>query len=103
MAASTVESQREGKIVREDQRIIDSRISSLQSQTKMLQTQLKKREREIADLNVQVKESSELRYGKDKVISVIAVVAFILLLYAVFLQVRLNKVVAAASRKKKKA
>lgn len=103
MAASTVESQREGKIVREDQRIIDSRISSLQSQIKMLQTQLKKREREMADLNVQVKESSELRYGKDKVISILAVVAFILLLYAVFLQVRLNKVTAAASRKKKKA
>ncbi|WP_377511182.1 hypothetical protein [Pontibacter locisalis] len=102
MAASTVESQREGKIVLEDQRIIDSRISGLQSQVKTLQSQLKKREREIADLNEQIKESYNLRYGKDKVITILAVVAFVLLLYAVFLQVRLNKA-ATVTRKKKKA
>ncbi|WP_439882895.1 hypothetical protein ACSX1A_06945 [Pontibacter sp. MBLB2868] len=101
MAVTTVDSQREGKIVREDQRIIDSRISDLQSQIKMLQVQLKKKEREVADLNIQVQESSDLRYGKDQVIAIIAGVAFLLLLYAVFLQVRLNKALATGRKKKK--
>lgn len=98
IAESTVESQREGKIVREDQRIIDARINGLNSQIKTLQVQLKKREREIKDHNDQLKASAELRYGKDKVISVLAVVSFILLLYAVFLQVRLSRVKAAAAK-----
>ncbi|WP_222621555.1 prominin family protein [Pontibacter cellulosilyticus] len=96
IAESTVELQREGKIVREDQRIIDARFSNLQSQVKTLQSQIKKRERTIKELEDQVTASSDLRYGKDKVISIMAVVCFILLLYAVFLQVRLNKAKAAA-------
>ncbi|GAB3201318.1 CRISPR/Cas system-associated endoribonuclease Cas2 [Pontibacter aydingkolensis] len=96
IAASTVETQREGKIVREDQRIIDARFANLQSQVKTVQSQIKKRERTIKDLEEQLASSSELRYGKDKVISIMAVACFILLLYAVFLQVRLGKAKAAA-------
>ena len=96
LAESTVELQREGKIVREDQRIIDARFSNLQSQVKTLQSQIKKRERTIKELEDQVKASADLRYGKDKVISIMAVVCFILLMYAVFMQVRLSKVKAAA-------
>ncbi|WP_299822078.1 hypothetical protein [uncultured Pontibacter sp.] len=98
IAESTVGAQREGKIIREDQRIIDARFANLQSQVKTLQSQLKKRERTIKDLEEQVNASAELRYGKDKVISILAVVCFILLLYAVFLQVRLGKAKAAAAK-----
>ena len=99
IAESTVELQREGKIVREDQRIIDARFSNLQSQVKTLQSEVKKRERTIKELEDQVKASADLRYGKDKVISIVAVVCFILLLYAVFLQVRLNRLKAIPSAK----
>lgn len=91
VAESTVETQRTGKISDEDQRLINARIYDLQSQIKTLQSQVKKRERTIRDLEEQVQASHELRYGKDKVISILAVVAFVLLLYAVFLQVRLSK------------
>lgn len=98
IAENTVETRREGKIVREDQRIIDARFGNLQSQIKTLQSQLKKRERTIKDMEEQVNASAELRYGKDKVISVMAVVCFILLMYAVFLQVRLGKAKAVATK-----
>jgi len=91
VAENTVETQRAGKITIEDQRLINTRIRDLQSQIKMLQSQIKQRERSIADLKEQVKASDEQRYGKDKVIAILAVAAFILLLYAVFLQVRLSK------------
>jgi hypothetical protein len=64
-----------------------------------LQTQLKNREREIASLKEQMAESSDLRYGKDKVIAIVISLAFILLLYAVYLQVSLTKA-KALSRKK---
>ncbi|MDX5436369.1 MAG: hypothetical protein LPK03_04205, partial [Pontibacter sp.] len=80
-------------------RIIDARFSNLQSQVKTLQSEVKKRERTIKELEDQVKASADLRYGKDKVISIIAVVCFILLLYAVFLQVRLNRLKAIPSAK----
>ena len=101
VAESTVENQREGKMTVQDQRIISARMADLQSQIKMLQTNMKKRERTIKDLEAQLAESSELRYGKDKVITVLGAAAFILLLYSIFLQIRLSN----ASRKvrKKKA
>ncbi len=101
IAESTVETQREGKMVREDQRIIDTRISGLQSQIKTVQSQLKKRERTIKELEEQVNASADLRYGKDKVISILAVVCFILLMYAVFLQVRLGKLKSPKGTRKK--
>lgn len=101
IAESTVETQREGKMVREDQRIIDTRISGLQSQIKTAQSQLKKRERTIKELEEQVNASADLRYGKDKVISILAVVCFILLMYAVFLQVRLGKLKSPKGTRKK--
>ncbi|MHA6247917.1 hypothetical protein ACXYMU_08290 [Pontibacter sp. CAU 1760] len=100
VAESTVESQREGKITIEDQRIIKAQMAELQSQIKMLQTNIKKRERTINDLELQLSDTAELRYGKDKVISILAVAAFILLLYAVVLQIRLNNVSKKAPRKK---
>ena len=99
IAASTVELQREGKIVREDQRIIDARFSNLQSQVKTLQSQIKKRERTIKELEEQINASAEVRYGKDKVITILAVLCAVLLLYAIFLQVRLGKAKAAAVAK----
>ena len=101
VAESTVESQREGKMTLQDQRIISTRMADLQSQIKMLQTNIKKRERTIKDLEAQLQDASELRYGKDKVISVLAGACFILLLYAIFLQVRLSN--ASKKVRKKKA
>ncbi len=98
VAESTVELQREGKIKVEDQRSIDRRFEDLQSQVKTLQSQLKKRERSIKDLEVEVKAADEKRYGKDKVIAILSVGAFILLLYAVMLQVKLNKKTARAKK-----
>jgi hypothetical protein len=100
VAESTVETQRTGKLTTEDQRLINARIYDLQSQIKTLQSQIKKRERTIKEHQDQVKASDELRYGKDKVISILAVASFILLLYAIFLQVRLNK---AGRKTRKKA
>jgi len=100
VAESTVESQREGKMTVEDQRIISARMADLQSQIKTLQTTIKKRERTIKDLEMQLNDTAELRYGKDKVISVLAVAAFVLLLYAVFLQIRLNNSSKKARKKK---
>ncbi|MFD2244788.1 hypothetical protein [Pontibacter ruber] len=100
VAESTVETQREGKITVEDQRLIKARMSDLQSQINTLQSQIKKRERSIKDLQDQLKATDEVRYGKDRVIAILAVAAFILLLYAVFLQVRLGN---AGKKKRKKA
>ena len=101
VAESTVDSQRAGKITVEDQRNISSRMADLQSQIKMLQTSTKKRERTIKDLEAQLNESAELRYGKDKVITVLAVASFVLLLYAIFLQIRLSN--ASKKVRKKRA
>ena len=99
IAKSTVELQREGKIVREDQRIIDARFSNLQSQVKTLQSDVKKRERTIKELEEQIKASADVRYGKDKVITFLAVLCAILLIYSIFLQVRLGKAKEAAVTK----
>ena len=100
VAESTVEIQREGKITVQDQRIVSAQIAELQSQIKTLNTNIKKRERVIKDLEAQVDETSELRYGKDKVITVLGVTSFVLLLYAVFLQVRLNRSTTKVRKKK---
>ncbi|MBB6610271.1 hypothetical protein H7F15_04405 [Pontibacter sp. Tf4] len=101
IAKSTVENQRAGKQIVVDQRQINERIRGLQSQINTLQSQLKKRERTIADLQLQVKEADEKRYGKDKVITVLAVAAAILLLYAIILQVSLSKTKAKLNAKAK--
>ncbi|WP_242918960.1 hypothetical protein [Pontibacter liquoris] len=100
IAESTVENQREGKITVEDQRIVNARIADLQSQIKVLQVNVKKRERTIHELQEQLKSKDDLRYGKDRVIAILAGAAVLFLLYAVFLQVRLNKVHAKGKKKK---
>lgn len=100
VAESTVEMQREGKITVQDQRIVSAQIGELQGQIRTLQVNIKKRERTIKDLEAQIAEASNLRYGKDKVISVLAVASFVLLLYSIFLQVRLNRTPAKARKKK---
>ncbi|MCC9167031.1 hypothetical protein [Pontibacter harenae] len=99
VAASTVDQQRAVKITVEDKRNIDAQINDLKGQIKTLQTNSKKRERIIKDLEAELKGADDIRYGKDKVISVLAVVSFILLLYAVFLQVRLNNSKVAPKKK----
>ncbi|WP_250419060.1 MULTISPECIES: hypothetical protein [Pontibacter] len=100
IAATTVETQRTGKQTVVDQRQINDRIEGLQSQISTLQSQIKKRERTIKDLEVQLNEANEKRYGKDKVITVLAIVSAILLLYAIMLQVRLNNAKNKVKKKK---
>ncbi|WP_235336750.1 hypothetical protein [Pontibacter korlensis] len=102
IAQTKVETNRQGKLTVEDQRNFEKQISSLKSEVKTLQSTLRKKDKEMADLQSQIKASYDIKYGKDKVITVLAVGAFILLLYAVFLQIRLNKA-SAKPRKKKKA
>lgn len=100
IAANTVETQRSGKQVQVDQRQINDRISGLQSQVSALQNQLKKRERTVKDLENHLSETDEVRYGKDKVIAILAGVVALLFFYAVFLQIRLGKAGATTRRKK---
>ncbi|WP_239022781.1 hypothetical protein [Pontibacter mangrovi] len=100
-AHQTVQSKRESKLTIEDQRNFEKQISSLKGEVKTLESTLRKKDREMAELQSQVKASYDVKYGKDKVITVLAVGAFILLLYAVFLQVRLNKANSKPKRKKK--
>ena len=100
VAESTVKNQRSGNQVLADQRQIDNRISELQSQVKTVQVQLKKRERTIKDLEMELEASKDRRYGKDRIIAILAVVAFILFAYAILAQLRLNR---AKSKGRKKA
>ncbi|MFT2009441.1 hypothetical protein ACMA1I_12255 [Pontibacter sp. 13R65] len=100
VAENTVEIQRSGKQVQVDQRQINDRIAGLQSQINTLESQLKKRERSLQDLQTELAASDEKRYGKDKVIAILAVAAFIIFLYAVLLQIRLGK---ATTKSKKKS
>jgi len=100
IAESTVENQRAGKQILQDERLINNQIADLQGQIKTLQSQAKKRERVILDLKEQLKATDEVRYGKDRVIAILAGAAFILFLYAVFLQVRLSR---KPAKKRKKA
>ena len=102
IAKNTVENQRSGKQIVVDQRQINNRIQSLQNQVDGLQNQLKKRERIVKDLEIQAQEADEKRYGKDKVITILAVVSTILLLYAIILQVRLNNAKAKPKTTRKK-
>ncbi|WP_018477859.1 hypothetical protein [Pontibacter roseus] len=101
IAQSTVENQRAGKQIVQDERLINNQIADLQGQIKTLQSQAKKRERVILDVQEQLKAADEVRYGKDRVIAILAGAAFVLFLYAVFLQIRLSK--KAAPKKRKKA
>jgi CRISPR/Cas system-associated endoribonuclease Cas2 len=100
IAESTVENQRAGKQILQDERLINSQIADLQGQIKTLQSQAKKRERVILDLKEQLKATDEVRYGKDRVIAILGGAAFLLFLYAVFLQVRLSR---KPAKKRKKA
>ncbi|MCX2739283.1 hypothetical protein [Pontibacter anaerobius] len=100
-AQSTVESKRQGKLTIEDQRNFEKQVSSLQGEVKTLESTLRKKDREMAELQSQVQASYDVKYGKDKVISVLAVGAFILLLYAVFLHVRLSKAKSKPGKRKK--
>ncbi|MBD1396230.1 hypothetical protein H9Q13_03550 [Pontibacter sp. JH31] len=100
IAQSTVENQRAGKQIQQDERLINSQIADLQGQISTLQSQAKKRERVILDLQEQLKGTDEVRYGKDRVIAVMSVLAFVLFLYAVFLQIRLSRKPATKKRKK---
>lgn len=101
IATSTVENNRASKLTIVDQRNFENQISSLKGEVKVLQTTLKKRERAIKDLESQLQSTYEIKYGKDKVISILGVTCFILLLYAVFLQVRLSSTKAKVRKKKK--
>jgi len=101
IAATKVETQRTGKQTVVDQRQINDRIESLQNQISGLQNQLKKRERAAQDHEQQLKDAAELRYGKDRVITALAVVVFILLLYAIIMHVRLNNTKAKLNAKPK--
>ncbi|MEJ8756578.1 hypothetical protein WG947_06205 [Pontibacter sp. H259] len=100
IAATTVESQRTGKQTVVDQRQINDRIEGLQNQITGLQNQLKKREAVVKDLEVQVKEADEKRYGKDKVITGMAILSVILLIYAITLQMKLNSAKNKVRKKK---
>ena len=100
IAATTVESQRTGKQTVVDQRQINDRIEGLQNQITGLQNQLKKREAVVKDLEVQVKEADEKRYGKDKVITGLAILSVILLIYAITLQMKLNSAKNKVRKKK---
>ncbi|MER2998371.1 hypothetical protein [Pontibacter populi] len=103
IAKSTVENQRSGKQIVVDQRQINNRIQGLQNQVDGLQNQLKRREAIVKDLEIQLQEAQEKRYGKDKVITVLAVISVILLLYAIMLQVRLSNAKAKPKTTRKKA
>ncbi|WP_187260809.1 hypothetical protein [Pontibacter beigongshangensis] len=100
VAENTVEIQRSGKQVQVDQRQINERIAGLQSQINTLESQLKKRERTMQDIRAELAASDDRRYGKDKVIAILAVAAFIIFLYAVLLQIRLGKALATGKKKK---
>jgi CRISPR/Cas system-associated endoribonuclease Cas2 len=86
----------------QDQRAINDRISNLQGKVAGLENQVKLRERKVAELETQLIEANEGRYGKDKVITILAGVAALFLLYAIVLQIRLNKSKAAPPRKRAK-
>lgn len=100
IAESTVESQRAGKMIQQDERLINNQISDLKGQISTLESQVKKRERAILDLKEQLKATDEVRYGKDRVIAILGGAAFIMFLYAVFLQIRLSTRKTPKKRKK---
>ena len=86
----------------QDQRQINDRISNLQNRADALENQIKIRERKIKELEAQLVSARDTRYGKDKVITILAVAAIIFLMYAILLQVKLGKLKAAPRRKTRK-
>lgn len=100
IAESTVQSQQAGKMTQQDERLINNQIADLKGQISTLESQAKKRERAISDLKEQLKSTDDVRYGKDRVIAVLGAGAFLLFLYAVFLQIRLSNRKPAKKRKK---
>ncbi|WP_299986192.1 hypothetical protein [uncultured Pontibacter sp.] len=100
IAESTVENQRAGKMIQQDERLINNQITDLKGQISTLESQAKKRERAILDLKEQLKATDEVRYGKDRVIAILGGAAFIMFLYAVFLQIRLSTKKTPKKRKK---
>lgn len=99
IAESTVQSQRAGKMIQQDERLINNQIADLKGQISTLESQAKKRERAVLDLKEQLKATDDLRYGKDRVIAILGAGTFLLFLYAVFLQIRLSKRKPAKKRK----
>jgi len=100
IAARTANSERKSKVTAEDSRVVYARMQDMQSQIKILQSSIKKRERDIKDLEAQLESANKMRFEKDKVIAVLVVVSFVLFLYAVLLQIRLNKVHRKARKEK---
>lgn len=86
----------------QDQRLINDRLTNLQNQVGALENQVKIRDRKVKELEAQVESANEERYGKDKVITILAAAAVIFLLYTIILQVRLNNAKKAAPRKRVK-
>ncbi|WP_240773407.1 hypothetical protein [Pontibacter sp. SGAir0037] len=101
IAETTVETQRVDQIKVQDQRQIDSHIGELKSQISTLQAQIKKHEKAMKGKDDQLAASQDLRYGKDKIIAILAGGLLLFVLYAVVLQVRLNKALAKPKRKSK--
>ncbi len=100
IAESTVQSQQAGKMIQQDERLINNQIADLKGQISTLESQAKKRERVILDLKEQLKATDDVRFGKDRVIAILGVGAFLLFVYAVFLQIRLSNRKPAKKRKK---
>jgi len=86
----------------QDQRLIKDRISNLQNQVAAMENQVNLRERKVKDMEVQLAEREDALYGKDKVITVLAVAAVLFLIYSIILQVRLSKAKAKPHKKTRK-
>lgn len=93
---------RQALLALKDQRMINDRISNLQNKVNALENQIKLRERKVKDLETQLASADEERYGKDKVITVLAIAAVVFLLYAILLQIRLSKAKATPRKRAKK-
>lgn len=86
----------------QDQRMINDRISNLQSQVAGLENQIKIKDRKVKELEAELAESEEELYGKDKVITILGAAAVIFLIYTIILQVRLNKANSKTRKRAKK-
>jgi CRISPR/Cas system-associated endoribonuclease Cas2 len=100
IAESAVQNQQAGKMIQQDERLINNQIADLKGQISTLESQAKKRERVILDLKEQLKSTDDVRFGKDRVIAILGAGAFLMFLYAVFLQIRLSNRKPAKKRKK---
>lgn len=105
IAESSVKNERVDKQALQalqDQRSINERISSLQNQIAGLENQVKMKERKVKDLEAQLELTNEERFGKDKVITILAIATVVFLLYAIFLQIRLNHAKATSKKRVRK-